>query len=36
MSLGFSAQSPTGSGCVAVFSQIHHRPTAVTDLRNGE
>jgi uncharacterized protein len=36
MSLGFSAQSPTGSGCVAVFSQIHYRPTAVTDLRNGE
>jgi regulation of enolase protein 1 (concanavalin A-like superfamily) len=36
MSLGFSAQSPTGSGCVASFSQIHYRPTAVTDLRSGE
>jgi len=36
MSLGFSAQSPTGSGCVAVFSQIHYRPVAVSDLRSGE
>ncbi|HEY7022930.1 MAG TPA: DUF1349 domain-containing protein [Ktedonobacterales bacterium] len=36
MSLGFSAQSPTGSGCVAVFSHIHYRPTAVSDLRSGE
>jgi uncharacterized protein len=36
MSLGFSAQSPTGSGCIAVFSQIHYSPTAVSDLRSGE
>jgi hypothetical protein len=36
MSLGFSAQSPTGSGCVAVFSHIHYSPTAVSDLRSGE
>ncbi|HEY7092332.1 MAG TPA: DUF1349 domain-containing protein, partial [Ktedonobacterales bacterium] len=36
MSLGFSAQSPTGSGCVAVFSQIYYRPTAVSDLRSGK
>ena len=36
MSLGFSAQSPTGSGCVAIFSQIHYRSTAVSDLRSGE
>jgi regulation of enolase protein 1 (concanavalin A-like superfamily) len=32
---GFSAQSPTGSGCIAVFSQIRYAPTAVADLRNG-
>jgi hypothetical protein len=36
MSLGFSAQSPTGSGCVAVFSQIHYSPAAISDLRSGE
>jgi regulation of enolase protein 1 (concanavalin A-like superfamily) len=36
MSLGFSAQSPTGSGCVAAFSRIHYSPDAVTDLRSGE
>jgi regulation of enolase protein 1 (concanavalin A-like superfamily) len=35
MSLGFSAQSPTGSGCVAVFSQIRYSSTAVSDLRSG-
>jgi uncharacterized protein len=35
MSLGFSAQSPTGSGCVAVFSQIRSSSTAVSDLRSG-
>jgi regulation of enolase protein 1 (concanavalin A-like superfamily) len=36
VSLGFSAQSPTGNGCVAAFSQISYRPTAISDLRNGE
>ena len=36
MALGFSAQSPTGSGCVAAFAQIRYSPSAVSDLRNGE
>jgi regulation of enolase protein 1 (concanavalin A-like superfamily) len=36
LSAGFSAQSPTGSGCTAVFSQIRHTPTAVSDLRSGD
>jgi uncharacterized protein len=36
MSLGFSAQSPTGRGCVAAFSQIRYSSTAVSDLRSGE
>jgi regulation of enolase protein 1 (concanavalin A-like superfamily) len=35
LSAGFSAQSPTGSGCGAVFSQIRYTPTAVADLRSG-
>jgi uncharacterized protein len=34
--LGFSAQSPTGSACAAVFSEIRYAPTAVSDLRSGE
>jgi len=34
--VGFSAQSPTGSGCAAVFSQIRYTPTAVSDLRSGD
>lgn len=33
--LGVSAQSPTGSGCAATFSQIRYTPTAVADLRGG-
>lgn len=33
--LGLSAQSPTGGGCAAVFSQIRYTPTAVADLRSG-
>lgn len=36
MALGFSAQSPTGSGCVATFARIQYSPSAVSDLRNGE
>jgi uncharacterized protein len=36
MALGFSAQSPTGSGCVAAFAQILYNPSAVSDLHNGE
>jgi regulation of enolase protein 1 (concanavalin A-like superfamily) len=35
MELGFSAQSPTGSGCAAVFSEIRYRSSAVSDLRSG-
>jgi uncharacterized protein len=34
--IGLSAQSPTGNGCSAVFSQVHYTPTAVADLRSGE
>jgi regulation of enolase protein 1 (concanavalin A-like superfamily) len=33
--IGLSAQSPTGGGCTAVFSQIRYSPTAVADLRSG-
>jgi regulation of enolase protein 1 (concanavalin A-like superfamily) len=36
MALGFSVQSPTGSGCVATFSRIRYSPSAVSDLRSGE
>ena len=36
MTLGFSAQSPTGSGCVAAFARIQYSASAVSDLRNGE
>jgi regulation of enolase protein 1 (concanavalin A-like superfamily) len=35
MELGFSAQSPTGSGCAAVFSEIRYSASAVSDLRSG-
>jgi regulation of enolase protein 1 (concanavalin A-like superfamily) len=34
--IGLSAQSPTGSGCAVVFSQIRYTPTAVANLRSGE
>jgi uncharacterized protein len=34
--VGLSAQSPTGGGCTAVFSQIRYTPTAVADLRSGD
>ena len=34
--VGFSAQSPTGQGCRAVFSEIRYAPGALSDLRNGE
>jgi regulation of enolase protein 1 (concanavalin A-like superfamily) len=34
--LGFSAQSPTGSGCSVVFSHIRYTPAAVSDLRGGD
>lgn len=34
--IGFSAQSPTGQGCHATFSQIRYRAGAPGDFRNGE
>ncbi|MBN2085278.1 MAG: DUF1349 domain-containing protein [Anaerolineales bacterium] len=33
---GFSAQSPTGEKCTAVFSEMHYRPGVVNDIRGGE
>jgi regulation of enolase protein 1 (concanavalin A-like superfamily) len=33
--VGLSAQSPTGGGCTAAFSQIRYTPAAVADLRGG-
>lgn len=33
---GFSSQSPTGSSCRALFSEIHYRARAVKDIRSGE
>jgi regulation of enolase protein 1 (concanavalin A-like superfamily) len=33
---GFSAQSPTGKGCHAVFSEISYRRGTLADIRNGE
>jgi len=32
---GFSAQSPTGAGCVAHFTQVRFVETPVADLRDG-
>jgi regulation of enolase protein 1 (concanavalin A-like superfamily) len=34
--VGFSAQSPLGQGCQAIFSEIQYRPGRLSDLRNGE
>jgi uncharacterized protein len=34
--VGFSAQSPTGQGCTAVFSEITYRPGTLSDNRSGE
>jgi regulation of enolase protein 1 (concanavalin A-like superfamily) len=34
--VGFSSQSPTGTGCRSRFSQIRYRSGALRDLRNGE
>jgi hypothetical protein len=34
--IGFSAQSPTGQGCKAIFSEIRYLPGKIVDLRNGE
>jgi regulation of enolase protein 1 (concanavalin A-like superfamily) len=36
LSLGFSAQSPTGQRCTATFAQISYQPGLLADLRNGE
>lgn len=36
LQVGLSAQSPTGSGCMATFSQIRYSATAVADLRSGD
>jgi regulation of enolase protein 1 (concanavalin A-like superfamily) len=33
---GFSSQSPSGSSCRALFSEIHYRARAVMDIRSGE
>jgi regulation of enolase protein 1 (concanavalin A-like superfamily) len=33
---GFSAQSPTGEKCTAVFSEINYRPGRLKDNRSGE
>ena len=33
--LGFCAQSPTGSGCVATFSEITYVENSLTDPRDG-
>lgn len=33
---GFLAQSPTGEGCNAVFSEIVYRPDVLKELRDGE
>lgn len=34
--VGFSAQSPTGTKCAVVFSDISYRPGSLKDNRNGE
>jgi regulation of enolase protein 1 (concanavalin A-like superfamily) len=34
--VGFSSQSPTGSGCRAAFDAITYLPQAVQDIRSGE
>jgi uncharacterized protein len=33
--LGFSSQSPTGSGCRAVFSDIRYAQGTIADIRGG-
>jgi len=33
--VGFLAQSPTGTGCTAIFDSIAYSPTVPTDLRDG-
>jgi regulation of enolase protein 1 (concanavalin A-like superfamily) len=35
VAVGFSAQSPTGDGCTATFSDITFQPTLLEELRSG-
>lgn len=34
--IGFSAQAPTGEGCLVEFSEINYRAGELSDIRNGE
>ncbi len=36
ISVGFSAQSPTGKQCRVVFSEIRYQPGLLVDIRSGE
>ncbi len=36
LKIGFSAQSPTGQGCTAIFSEIAYNTITLKDLRNGQ
>jgi regulation of enolase protein 1 (concanavalin A-like superfamily) len=36
LDVGFSAQSPLGLGCTAVFSEVMYRAGALDDIRSGE
>jgi regulation of enolase protein 1 (concanavalin A-like superfamily) len=36
LSAGFSAQSPTGARCSAIFSEMFYRTGSLQDLRSGE
>lgn len=36
LKIGFSAQSPTGHGCTAIFSEIAYDAETLKDLRNGQ
>jgi regulation of enolase protein 1 (concanavalin A-like superfamily) len=36
VAVGFLAQSPTGSGCTAVFADVRHSPETLVDLRSGD
>lgn len=36
LTVGFSAQSPTGQGCRVSFSEIQYLPGVLANLRNGE
>lgn len=35
VAVGFSAQSPTGDRCTALFDDLHLTPSTLPDLRNG-